>query len=425
MRGSALRERFATSLWLLPTVTAVVAFWAAKGLCSLDRTIPQNKRAWYLFGGHPENARELLSTVAGSVMSLTGVVFSVTIIVLQLASSQFTPRVLRTFLEDRLTRTSLAIFIGAFVFPMAVLPEVSNDPEFVPAMAVFVAFGLALVSVLVFARYIHHMAHSIRVVNVIGRVAVDTRASLEKMFPPRADGAREPAAEAPMPAPGAAHLVRHERKAGVIAHVDHERLLSVAVRLNLVVELIPRLGDFVPQNAPLFRVWGECPPAFPRAVRDCVSITSERTQHQDPAFGLRQLVDIAERALSPGVNDPTTAIQVLDVIHDLLRTLATRSFPPVVVTDGSGRARIVVRGLTWAGYVHLGFDEIRQYGQSSLQVLRRLRIAIEDLLTVASDERLAVLRRQLLLLDQALATGFPSAEERDLARATNPAVQPL
>ncbi len=408
--------RLQSSLWLAPATASFAAIGLVNALTRIDRHIPQDAEGWYLFTGSADSARALLSAIASSLMTLTGVVFSITIVVLQLASSQFSPRVIRTFLEDRLTRFSLGALIGSFVYAIALLPEVHGPTpdreEFVPALAVFVAYVVVLFGTGVFVRYIHHMAHSIRAVNVVRRIAIDARETLEAMFPEHA--VDPPEAAAALPPPDEARILTNRCGGGVVASVDCESLVAYARARDLVIEMIPEVGAFVPAGAPLFRVWGDgsCEAPDPCAH---VMLTVERTAHQDPAFGFRQLVDIAEKALSSALNDPTTAIQAFDAIHDLLRTLAVRRIPPASHADAEGRVRLVVPSTGWDAYVHLAFDEIRQYGESSLQVVRRLRAGLEDLLTVAPPDRRPALVRQLDLLDEALVRGFPS-RERDVAR---------
>lgn len=400
-----VRSRLSASLWVVPVLAALVAIAAAEVLVRVDRGLSSRSNGWYLFGGEAESARELLSTIASSLMTFTAVVFSITILVLQLASSQFSSRVLRTFLEDWITRASMGVFIGSFVFAMDVLPNIRNESdggaEFVPALSVFVAFALVLVAVGVFVHYIHHMAHSIRAVQVIGRVAADARATMHAHFPEaevEAEDDDDSGWSDSRSALGESSTTIHNTNvAGLIAEVDEAALLTFAKERDVVLELVPQVGEFVPRGAVLFRVFG---PASVSAedVTDHVVLASERTPEQDPAFGFRQLVDIAERALSPGINDPTTAVQALDQLHDLLRGMARRRLPAVKRLDEAKRLRLILPRPDWDAYVSLAFDEIRVYGERSLQVRRRLRAAIDDLLSVVPPDRAPVLRRQRALI---------------------------
>ncbi len=414
-RMAQLRERARTSLWLVPAASVVLAVVIAKTLPTIEAIVLGHGAAWYLFPGQADSARELLSTIASSMMTFTGLVFSITILVLQLASSQFSPRVLRTFLEDRSTRVAMGTFIGTFAYAMALLPEVRNEGaeggERVPALSVFIAFVLVLVSVAVFIRYIHAMAQSIRAVHVVHRVARDAAASIERLYPEEA--ALEPEAPYDLPTVAPTQIVRNGTHAGVLAAVDEDGLFEIAMRTSSVIALVPRLGDFVVRGAPLFRIWASAR-VDDEALLEHLALEEERTPHQDPAFAFRQLVDVAERALSPGVNDPTTAVQALDRIHDLLTALANRRFPAESRVDEAGRLRLVLPRPGWDALVRLAFDEIRQYGKGSIQVLRRIRSALLDLRAICPPARRPVLDLELREIEIA-SSKLEAAPDRELA----------
>jgi uncharacterized membrane protein len=416
-----LRENVRTSLWVVPGLAAAGAVLLAKTLPTLESHVAHRGSAWYLFPGQAESARVLLSTIASSMMTFTGLVFSITILVLQLASSQFSPRVLRTFLGDRSTRRAMACFIGTFVYAMALLPEVrgadATGGERVPAFSVFFAFVLVLLSVAVFIQYIHGMAHSIRAVHVLHRVADEAFASLDQLYPEHA--ASEPQATLSPPNEPPGQVISNDVTGGVLAAVDDRALLALAIEADVVIELVPSLGDFVVRGGALVRVWGASH-LDARRVREHIAIAEERTPQQDPAFAFRQLVDVAERALSPGINDPTTAVQAIDRIHDLLTTLAPRRFPSPARVDAAGRLRLFLPRPDWDALVHLAFDEIRQYGAGSIQVVRRLRAALDDLRAICAPERCAVLDLEQGELDLAVRA-FASASDR--ARAREPSSQ--
>lgn len=413
---SRLRTFFETSLWPLPLAAMLLALLAAALLVALDQARPPDVDYWLLFGGQSDSAREVLSTIASSLLSFTGLVFSITVLVLQLASTQFSSRVLRTFLSDRTTRITMATFVGGLVFALVVLTRVreerSDAPEFVPALSVSASFLLLVVSVAVFVRYIHHMAHSIRAVNVIGRVAEETRDSLERLFP--STFLREPSAPISLPRRAPDQVVRSEMP-GVVVEVDEKALKELATTCNGVIALVPYVGDFVPMGGELLRVWSEHPPEE-EALARCVMLGAERTPYEDTAFGFRELVDIAERALSPGINDPTTAVQALDQIHDLLRRLATREIPAAERVDQQGRLRLVLPRPDWDAYVHLALDEICQFGRRSIQVHRRVRALIADLLQVVPASRRAVLEQQLETLEAGVRDAFDTPHEQRRAR---------
>lgn len=399
----SLRDKVQTSLWIVPIGYSVSAAALALALLKLD-TYLSSFSAWFLYRGGAEGARALLSTIASSMLNIAGLVFSITILVLQLASSQFSPRVLRTFLQDRVTQRSLGMFLGSFVYAMVLLPSVrsSDDDldEFIPEIAIFVAFGLVMISIGFFVRYIHHMAHSIRVVNIIARVAEETLRSLERLYPDQV--LDEPESSPPHPQGDPDLILVNTRRAGVIISTNERALMAAACANDLVIVALHAIGDFVPQGSPLWQVWGtgekgELTPD------DWVVLSEERTPHQDAIFGFRQLVDIAERALSPGINDPTTATQALDRLHDLLRCLSRRRIPSPMRVDAQNRLRLVLPRPDWTDYVTLSFEEILTYSTGSVQVLRRARVVLEDLLTAARPERAAPLHKMLAHLEAVAA----------------------
>jgi uncharacterized membrane protein len=396
-----LREGFRMSLWFVPAAGVVAAAVLAAALVALDRWIPEGRAPSLLFGGGAESARNLLSVIAGSMVTSISLIFSVTMVVLQLASAQYSPRVLRSFIRDRLVQAVLAIYIATFVYCLLVLPTVRSaqgeQEEFVPALAVTAALALALASLALFVRYVHHIAHAIRAVTIINTVACETREALEQMYPEKIGDEADRDVEPPRGPPTA--VIAWQGSPGVLVAVDEGALLEAAATAGAVVEIRRMVGEFLPGGAPMFDVYGQV--ADPTVLTECVTVGDERTLHQDAAYGFRQIVDIAERALSPGVNDPTTAVQAIDQLHDLLRRLVKRHFPSRLRVDQSGQLRIVAPRLEWDDYVGLAFDEIRHYSGRSIQVARRLTGAVDDLLTVAPPARRSALEEQRELLARA------------------------
>lgn len=391
LRLRQARDHVRSSLWVAPAVAVIVAVAAAFLLIRADRALAQGRQGWFLFDGGPESARELLSTITSSMLTFTALVFSITVLVLQLASNQFSPRVIRTFLSEPVTKWAMSLFVGTFVYAMVVLSQVRTQPVFVPAIATWFALLMVLASVGLFIRYIHRMAHSIRAITVISKIASEARAGIEDMYPePIADPAPP---EAGLPASPPDRTFTHDGDPGVLAFVDAERIVRLASDCDGIVELVPRIGEFVPTGAILFRVWGHAD--IEVRCRSAVVIENERTMEQDPAFGFRQLVDIAVRALSPGVNDPTTAVQALDHLHDLIRRLTTRQFPSRGRADRHGVLRLFVARPSFEDFVRLAFEEIRSYGTSSVQVTRRLARALEDCASIAVAPRRDILNRHL------------------------------
>lgn len=387
-----LRHRLGGSLGFGPALAAIIAIAGGLGLPAVDRHLDIEHPVWFLFDGGADSAREVLSTITASMITLTALVFSITVLVLQLASSQFSPRVIGSFLREKSTKWALSVFVGTFVFAMVVLAKVRSEPdEFVPGLSVWLAFVLVLLSTGVFIRYIDRMTQSVRAVTIIGRIARSTRQVMQSLYPTSPVQETERIGDLPQGDPDT--VIEHDDPPGVLTAVDSGRLLALACEAEAVLELVPRLGDFVPSGGPLMRVWYAKELDEP-ALRRMISIEPERTIEQDPAFGFRQLVDIAVRALSPGVNDPTTAVQSLDHLHDLVRRLTTCCFPERCRTDSSGVPRLIVRTPTYVDYVRLAFEEIASCSHDSIQVRRRLQIAFEDCLAVAPPERREILQAE-------------------------------
>ncbi|MGH8875604.1 MAG: DUF2254 domain-containing protein [Acidimicrobiia bacterium] len=416
MRLFRLRESLRSSLWFVPALGVGVAIVLATGLVTLDHWLAGTDTKFLLgFTGSAEASRNILSVIASSMMTLTALVFTILIVVLQLTSTQFSPRVLRTFVRDRDSQVTLAIFVGTFTYTMLVLravrSPVEEDPEFVPALAVSGAFALVLLSLGVFVAYINHIAQAIRVINIITAVGDETRQAVDRLYPASEE---EPGAEEPISLPqGRPTRVIPSPRPGVVVAYDADRLVAAARRSACLLVLVPAVGDFLPGGGPLLHAYGGGQDLGD--VKRFVDLEEERTMSQDVAFGFRQLVDIAERGLSPAINDPTTAVQVLDQLHDFLRRLVGRPFPSGAYHDREGNLRLVVPSMSWEGYVTLACDEIRHYGEGSVQVARRMRAMLEDLLEVAPIERVPPIERQLKLLEALVDRGFPDLEDRRTA----------
>jgi uncharacterized membrane protein len=280
----------------------------------------------------------------------------------------------------------------------------------VPGLAIVVAFVLVLVSIGVLVLYVHHIGQSLRVASLIELVGGKTRTLLEAAYPDEGPAVHDD------------ELLVRAPKSGVVCHIGHGALVREARRSGCCLELIPALGEFVPAGAPLVRVKGEPTDLDEGAVHEAVVLGLERTLDQDVAYGFRLLVDIAERSLADSpFQDPTTAVQALDRLHDCLRQMARRPFPDGVHRDEEGVARLVVPTMDWDAYVNLAFEEVRLAGAASPQVTRRLRSALEDLRTVAPTDRQAVLERQLALLEA--STKEAVSNPSDVTTALSPDTQ--
>ena len=383
-------NRVRNGFWFLPAVCAVLAVLLGLVVTSLDQAFAGALP--FLFAGGPDGARSLLSSITSSMISFTGLVFSITIVVLQLTSSQFSPRVLRTLLQDRTSQLALGVFVATFLYAMTVQRSVrggdGDTQEFVPQLGVTLAYGFVLLSVALFIRYIHHIANAIRAVSIITSVADEARGVI--------DGWPEPAPEPPPPPSGTPQRRLSTPAPGVVITIDTKRLVRAAEAADVVFVLVPHLGDFVCTGAEIVDVYGAAADDIDEEkVVPALALDRERTMDQDAAFGFRQLIDIAERALSPGVNDPTTAVQAMDQLRDLLRRMSVRRLPDGLHCDSTGRLRVVVPQLDFADYLDLAVDEIAHYGENSLQVRAHLAHLLHDLGNVARREYRSAVERKI------------------------------
>ena len=392
--ASRLRRWWRTLLrpfWVVPAAWCLAAVALGIGLPLIDQGVGTLPLA---FESGPEGARSVLSTIAGAMISVTGLVFSITIVVLQLASSQFTPRVLQTFLDDRLTQHTLGVFAASFLYALTVLRGVQNEDtggqDAVPQLAVTFSYVLVLGAVGMFLAFIHHITTSISVDSVIGRVAAECRRLIEL--------GESDAEDLPLEVPALPQLRRQivvgSPRSGYVDLVDRFRLADVARRHDVRVEVLHPLGTFVPEGSPLALIHlshGEGPTDWARLLRSGLCVRAERSMEQDVTFGLRRLVDIAERALSPGVNDPTTAVQVINELHDLLRLISAGSDPVPVTSDEDGVPRVVTDEWAFESYLDLAVDEIAHWGRDSLQIPARLDAMLLDLAANGPPRRRPVL----------------------------------
>ena len=336
------------------------------------------------------------------MVSLAALVLTITMVVVQLAMGQFSPRIVQRILKDKPSQLAIGIFVGTFAHAILALREVQTEGQgVVPGIAVVVAFVLVIISIMVLVWYVNHIGRSLRVSALIELVGTDTRKLLDTNY---ADEGASPQFERPtLQAP----------RSGVVTRVNYSGLVRIAKAGNCVLTLRPALGEFVPAGAPLFEIAGADDRINVSAALRSVDLGLERTLDQDMAYGVRMLVDIAERSLSDGpFLDPTTAVQAIDRLHDFLRQLAPRPFPDGRYRDKNGEVRLLVPSMTWEDYVHLAFDEIRLAGAGSPQVARRLRAALEDLLTIAPLERKACLQEQLDLLQSGIRDAIRGASDR-------------
>ena len=417
-RMSALRlQRFVrTSLWLVPIACLVAGVLLAVGTLAVDRAtghglVPQS------ITGTPSDAQTILSSFATALVSLTSLVLTVTLVAVQLAMGQFSPRIVGALLADRWSQLAVGLFGASFLFVVLTLREIRGSSSgTVPGLSMLVSYGLMLASLVALVLFVHHAGQGLRAAGLIDLVGDHSREFI----------AREHG-EGPVVTGGTDAIVAAEP--GNVIRVDRPALVAVARQADCVLELVPVLGDFVVGGAPLFRVHpgtrstasADKDPALRLRAGDVtrhVLLGSERVHTEDLAYGFRKLVDIAVRSIAQPFNDPTTTVQALHRLHDLLRQIAPRPLPCGEHRDEDGVVRLVERTVSWDGYVRLAFDEIRLAGASEPQVTRRMCAALADLKTVAPPDRQEPLDRQLRLLESGVRRSLE--DEDDVVAALTP-----
>jgi uncharacterized membrane protein len=362
----------------------------------------------------------MLSAIASSIITVTGVAFSITIVTFALASSQYTSRVLRNFMGDRGNQSVLGVLLGVFAYCLVVLRTIRGGDEgvFVPSLAVLAAVLLALVAIGFLVFFIHHVADSIQASSIIQSVAEETNRTIDRLYPRASE---EPGLDTQARLTGAQVTEWVDipaRKTGYLQALDRESLLRQAQAHQTVIRMAKMVGDFVVEGTALAsRAGGQVEPELIRRVNAACTIGRRRTIHQDAGYGVRQMVDIALKALSPGINDTTTAIICIEYLGSVLVRLAGRQLSPQSA-EGDGQGQVLICERDYPGFVEEAFDQIREHGAGNAIVLRRL---LEILAVVASRPqpkgRLAVLREQIRAIVEVAERTLESPLERERVQA--------
>nr|WP_037824166.1 DUF2254 domain-containing protein [Streptomyces sp. NRRL B-1347] len=414
---SPLREHLRDTMWFAPTaglVGSLVLWWIAAEVDAEWVRILQDHEEYDAIKDMnqlAEDTKVVISTIGSAMMTFIGVVFSISLVAVQMASGQFSPRVVRLYVRSRITKATLTVFLATFLFSLMTLTSFDSerDPRLVtnvPLVEGLLALLMVLVSLLLFVAYVNGTLRMMRIGFVIDRIA---REAFRVAAKHPAEGQVDDERLGPETA-----RITHEGPAGVLRDVHIARAVRAARRQGVVLRLLPRTGDFVVPGTPVFTVHGGPPPGR-RALRYTVYVGVERTFHQDLGFGLRQLSDIALRALSPAVNDPTTAVQALDRIVQFLAVLAPYLLGALRHRDRRGEVRLIQPVPDWTDLVDLGLTEIRGCAPGNPQVTRRMLAGIDDLLLLVPEERRTPLLRHRALLEQAVERVVPETADREFA----------
>jgi uncharacterized membrane protein len=400
------RRYVADSIWIFPVLGMTAGLGAVRLLNGVDAALGWRSSF------QPEAARSVLSALASTIFTQIVFVSSALLVAVQLASGQLTPRIIAVVFKDSTTKFSLTAFVFIFTFTLAALLRVTDSVP--PVTSVVAAYG-CLASLGVFLFLIDHLGKALRPSGAVRRVALLGRAVIESSYPRLLSESRDPDRDSADVPQGQPPTTITSSADGVVLAFDVRGLVSLAERADCVIELVPQVGDFVAAGDPLFRVFGGGPSPPPATLRGSVALGQERTLEQDPAFAFRVLVDVASKGLSPAINDPTTAVLAVDQIHHLLRNVGNRQLDDGRVRGATGRLRLAYRTPDWADFVHLAVTEIRQFGSASIQVARRLRAMIENLIESLPEERAPLLRTELTMLHRSSERSFPEPEDRALA----------
>ena len=414
-----LSENVRGSYWFLPTLLAFAGFALGLSLVLVDAWLGD---AWlgqyeWFYGSRPEGARAMLSTIAGSTITVAGVVFSITLVAVTYSSGRFGPRLLGNFMRDRGNQASLGVFIGTYLYCLVVLRTIRSAEEtsadtggavrdsFVPHLAMFGGLALAIASTAVLIYFVHHVTSGIHINNVIARVGRDLIAQI------RRQGNEDDFEPGPTSAPSSAGKGEPiiATKTGYIEAIDFDALLKIASRHDLVLRPVRRAGDFVAEGWTLLEAHSAAS-ICDRMRDECTSVVTvgrQRTAQQDLRFGIDELVEIASRALSPGVNDPFTAIACIDWLGAALGELDRTPSPAKQMADEEGTVRIILRPLDFEDYLAAAFGQLRSYVAADPNARAHALNTLKDLATHVGHPG----HRTLIEAERARLAGMESSDD--------------
>jgi uncharacterized membrane protein len=414
-----VRYRFSSylrsSLWIVPLAALVVEQVVTLTVRALDARL-----GWSGFQLGLSGARNMIESIITLTLSFIVFTFSSLLVAIQVASGQYTPRIIATtLLRNNVIRYTVGLFVFTFVFAMRTLARTETAVHQLP---VFVAIVLGFSCITAFLFLIDYAARLLRPVSLVRYVGEAGLVVLSDVYP---DTLNEQQNKTPAPpeAGPVDRIVVHRGSSLILIAINVKQLIAEAERANGVIEVAPQVGDFVGVEEPLFYLHGGASSIDDHALRTSVVFGPERTVEQDPLFAFRIIVDIAIKALSPAINDPTTAVLAIDQLHRLLRRAGRRDLRTDYNCDSAGKLRLILRTPNWDNFVQLAFTEIRTYGAGNIQIARRLRAMIANLESTLPAPRQPALRQELDLLDRSLQDHYPLPE--DLAHAKIPDTQGL
>jgi uncharacterized membrane protein len=409
-RWYRLKSYVTSSLWVVPFVALLLDLVFIRVVYAIDSWL-----SWTpVFPWGLEGTRTVLSTIVTMTLTFMLFTFGSLLVAIQVAGGQLTPRIIAaTLLRDNAIRFTVGLFTFTLLFANGALARLDAVPAHgVAALAGILGFGC----IAAFLYLIDYAARLLRPVSIVWRVGEDGQRVIESVYPVLA-GETGHAVATPRKLPPPDGTIMHRGISAIVLAVNLKALVAEARRADAIVEFVPSVGDFVARGEPLFRLYGGAGTLDAARLRGLVAFGPERSLEQDATFAIRIIVDIAIKALSKAINDPTTAVLAIDQLQRLLQAVGKRDLHAEEVLDDAGQLRVIFRTPDWQDFVQLTFSEIRLYGAENFQVARRLRAMIETLVQVLPDYRHPALRNELALLDRALEERFSFPEDLALARA--------
>ena len=403
-----VRSYVRSSLWITPFIAIPLAMLATRLSHRIDAWL-----GWTFLDLAVSGAQATLQAIVTAQLSFIVFTFGSLLVAIQVAGAQLTARIIATtLLRDRVVKYTVGLFIFTFLFALSAENRIEVK---VHEFTLFLASLLGVTSFAAFFYLIDYASRLLRPISILANVGNAGIAVISSVYPDPSVG--PDAAQAERRKLGTPdRVVPHQGTSGIVLAVNVNTLMGEGERLDGIIEFDPQVGDFVAVDEPLFNLYGGARAIDDDVLHGAVAFGSERTLEQDPTFAIRIVIDIALRALSPAINDPTTAVLAIDQLHRLLRMVGKRHLRTDEVTAPSGKLRVIFRTPNWEDFVHLAFSEIRACGGTSLQIVRRLRAMIENLIQTLPAHRHRALLIELDLLDREITKRFAYEEERALAR---------
>ena len=404
----ALRSYLKSSLWVVPFIAIPLAVVVSRLLHGLDAWL-----GWSFLDFGAKGAQTLLEAFVTATLSFVVFTFGSLLVAIQVASAQMTPRIIATtLLRNDVVRYTVGLFIFTLMFSLSAQNKMENDAH---QLVMLLAILLGILSFAAFFYLIDYASRLLRPISVLANVGDGGLAVIESVYSDPTPGPDTRAGKCLNFGPPD-RVIQHQGTSAIVLAANLKLLVTEAERSDGIVEFVPQVGDFVAVDEPLFNLYGGAQSLDEDMLRATVALGSERTMDQDPTFAFRIVVDIALKALSPAINDPTTGVLAIDQLHRMLRMVGRRHLRTDEILNESGQLRVVFRTPNWEDFVHLAFSEIRGCGSNNLQIVRRLRAMIENLVQTLPAHRHTALQQELGLLDREIEKNFTYPEDLALAQ---------